>query len=61
MFLQYDSEIAEYLPSGGPFGMFRVISGRVSPLTDFVAGKRHDTEKDLRAFAAELQDLMTTK
>lgn len=61
VFLQYDSEIAEYIPYGGPFGMFRVVNGRVSPLTEFVAGKRHDTEKDLGSFAAELQHLMTTK
>lgn len=61
VFLKYDSEIAEYIPYGGPFGMFRVVNGRVSPLTEFVAGKRHDTEKHLGSFAAELQQLMIAK
>ena len=61
VFLRYDSEIAEYIPYGGPFGIFRVIDGRVSPLREFVAGKRHDTEKDLGSFAAELQQLMIAK
>jgi hypothetical protein len=61
VFLQYDSQIAEYIPYGGPFGMFRVVNGRVRPLTEFVAGKRPDTEKDLGSFAAELQHLMTAK
>jgi hypothetical protein len=61
VFLQYDSEIAEYIPYGGPFGMFRVVNGRVSPLTEFVAGKRHEAAKDLGSFAAELRHLMTTK
>ena len=61
VFLKYDSEIAEYIPYGGPYGIFRVVDGRVSALTEFVAGKRHDTEKDLGSFAAEIQRLMTTK
>jgi hypothetical protein len=61
VFLKYDSEIAEYIPYGGPYGIFRVVNGRVSPLTEFVAGKRHDTEKDLGSFATELQRLLTAK
>jgi hypothetical protein len=61
VFLQYDSGLAEYIPYGGPHGIFRVVNGRVSPLTEFVAGKRHDTEKDLGSFAAELQQLMIAK
>jgi hypothetical protein len=61
VFLKYESEIAEYIPYGGPFGIFRVINGRVSALREFVAGKRHDTEKDLGSFASELQRLLTAK
>ena len=61
VFLQYDSEIAEYIPYGGPYGIFRVVNGRVSALTERVAWSRHDTAKDLGSFAAELQQLMTEK
>jgi hypothetical protein len=58
-FLTYEPTERVYIFSGGPFAAFRLVQGRVVPLTEEVAIQRGDEPVDLAKFLRDVQGLIT--
>ena len=55
VFLVYDSVARVYHFTGGPFGVFRIASRHVHPMTHEVATRRGDQPIDLAAFLSRVE------